>query len=122
MKTFAPELSALMTILALVGPVISTRRSSRSAGIGADRPVAFADVARFVGKVGQLARVEPLLPLDPRRQQLAAAVVEALVQLGEEAQRLVGQHLVRAGQRRRRRHGPRPVENRAHRAASCVMT
>src|ERR1035438_3585373 len=35
MKTLAPELSALMIILRSTGPVISTRRSSRSAGIGA---------------------------------------------------------------------------------------
>ncbi len=35
MKTLAPELSALMTILRSVGPVISTRRSSRSSGRGA---------------------------------------------------------------------------------------
>ena len=32
MNTFAPELSALIVILASAGPVISTRRSSRSAG------------------------------------------------------------------------------------------
>ena len=35
MKTFAPELSALMIILRSTGPVISTRRSCRSAGVGA---------------------------------------------------------------------------------------
>ena len=35
MKTLAPELSALMIILRSTGPVISTRRSSRSAGSGA---------------------------------------------------------------------------------------
>ena len=35
MKTEAPELSALMIIFRSTGPVISTRRSSRSAGIGA---------------------------------------------------------------------------------------
>ena len=35
MKTLAPELSALMIILRSTGPVISTRRSIRSAGIGA---------------------------------------------------------------------------------------
>src|SRR5436309_2627825 len=34
MKTSAPELSALMTILRSVGPVISTRRRSRSFGSG----------------------------------------------------------------------------------------
>jgi hypothetical protein len=37
MNTFAPELSALMIILRSSGPVISTRRSSRSAGSGATR-------------------------------------------------------------------------------------
>ena len=36
------------------------------------------------------------------------------MQFGEEAQRLVGQDLLGAGQRRRRRHGPRPVEHVAH--------
>ena len=35
MKTLAPEFSALITILRSTGPVISTRRSSRSFGIGA---------------------------------------------------------------------------------------
>ena len=37
MKQRAPELSALMTILRSTGPVISTRRSCRSAGTGATR-------------------------------------------------------------------------------------
>src|SRR5208283_1680180 len=35
MKTLAPELSALMIIFRSGGPVISTRRSRRSEGIGA---------------------------------------------------------------------------------------
>ena len=35
MNTLAPELRALMTILRSTGPVISTRRSNRSAGRGA---------------------------------------------------------------------------------------
>ena len=35
MKTLAPELRALMIILRSTGPVISTRRSWRSAGMGA---------------------------------------------------------------------------------------
>ena len=35
MNTFAPELSALIIILRSTGPVISTRRSCRSAGAGA---------------------------------------------------------------------------------------
>ena len=47
MNTFAPELSALMIILRSAGPVISTRRSCRSAGIGGDVPLALADGARL---------------------------------------------------------------------------
>src|SRR5579883_3348849 len=35
MKSFAPEFSALITILRSTGPVISTRRSCKSAGMGA---------------------------------------------------------------------------------------
>ena len=35
MKTLAPEFKALMIILRSTGPVISTRRSCRSVGIGA---------------------------------------------------------------------------------------
>ena len=46
MNTRAPELSALIIILGSAGPVISTRRSSRSAGAGRHRPVVLADVAR----------------------------------------------------------------------------
>ena len=37
MKTFAPEFRALIIIFGSAGPVISTRRSSRSAGAGATR-------------------------------------------------------------------------------------
>ena len=37
MNPRAPELSALMTILRVVGPVISTRRSWSASGTGADR-------------------------------------------------------------------------------------
>ena len=47
MNTFAPEFRALMTILRSTGPVISTRRSRRSAGIGRDLPLGFADRPRF---------------------------------------------------------------------------
>ena len=47
MKTFAPELSALMIILRSTGPVISTRRSTRSAGSGATVQSRLADRARL---------------------------------------------------------------------------
>ena len=41
MKTFAPELSALIIIFRSTGPVISTRRSSRSGGALATRQSPF---------------------------------------------------------------------------------
>ena len=46
MKTRAPELSALIIILRSTGPVISTRRSRRSAGGGCDLPVVLGARAR----------------------------------------------------------------------------
>ncbi len=48
------------------GPVISTRRSWRSAGHGRDAPVALAHGAGRLEEVGELARLDPLLPLGPR--------------------------------------------------------
>ena len=42
-------------------------------------------------KVGKLAGVEPLLPVEPPVEQLAAPRIEPLVQLGEEIERAVGQ-------------------------------
>src|SRR5688572_27569024 len=54
MKTFAPELSALMTILRSGGPVISTRRSSRSCGIAATRHSAARNSLVSAGKSGSL--------------------------------------------------------------------
>ena len=58
MNTLAPEFSALMIILRSTGPVISTRRSSRSAGIGATRqsPSRMARVS--AQEIGRLAGVE----------------------------------------------------------------
>ena len=44
MNTRAPELRALIIIFGSAGPVISTRRSSRSGGAGGDRPVGAADL------------------------------------------------------------------------------
>ena len=96
MKTFAPELSALMIILRSTGPVISTRRSC---DVGRDRragPVAFADRARLGQEVGQLAGVE-LAPgaLRALRQQLLAPAAERALQLGHERERLGRQDLRR---------------------------
>ena len=52
MKTRAPELRALIIIFGSAGPVISTRRSSRSAGAGATRQSAAADVGGLGQEVG----------------------------------------------------------------------
>ena len=49
MKTLAPQLSALITILRSVGPVISTRRSCRSAGTGATRQLWSSRMAAVSG-------------------------------------------------------------------------
>ena len=84
MKTLAPELSALMIILRSTGPVISTRRSRRSWGSGAT----VQSLSRISGGLGQevglLAGIEPLLALDPQRQQFLAAAVELALQVGDE--------------------------------------
>ena len=49
MNTRAPELSALMIILRSVGPVISTRRSARSAGVTVTRQ-SLSRTARVSGR------------------------------------------------------------------------
>ena len=81
MKPRAPELSALMTILREVGPVISTRRSASAAGTGA--------TVKSSGAVHELERpagVQLGLALLAGAQQLAPAAVELLVQPPDERQ------------------------------------
>ena len=58
MNTRAPELRALMSILASVGPVISTRRSDRSAGAGGTRHSALRTCAELSLKVGRTPRAK----------------------------------------------------------------
>ena len=93
MNTLAPEFSALTIILRSTGPVISTRRSSRSAGIGAtvQSPSRIAFVSGR--KSGSLAGVKVFWRSAPR-QQLEAAPVEAAVQVGDEGERLGAQNFV----------------------------
>ena len=75
MKTLAPELSALITILRSVGPVISTRMGLQVGGVTgttfqervvADRPGLGQEVGLFAG-------VKALLAPQPLRQQLLPA-------------------------------------------------
>ena len=85
MNTLAPELSALITILRSTGPVISTRRSARSAGRRCDLPVAVADVGGLGQEVGHLAGVDPCAAAPARAaSKFLAAGVEAAVQVGDE--------------------------------------
>ena len=84
MKTWAPELRALIIILRSTGPVISTRRSTQGLGcLGTvQSPVRTSAVS--AEEVRALAGVEAGLALGPRRQQVPPAGVEAVVQIGHE--------------------------------------
>ena len=89
MNPRAPELSALMTILREVGPVISTRRSCSAAGTGATVKSSGARTKSSVAAVVELG-----LALLAGAQQVAAAVVQLVVQPADERERAVGEHLV----------------------------
>ena len=88
MKTLAPELSALMIILRSTGPVISTRRSSRSAGMGATVHSLLADGCGLGQKIGQCAGVDLLLADLAARQKFLAARFERDRELCTETRRL----------------------------------
>ena len=96
MNAWAPLLSALIIILALVGPVISTRRSRRSARDRRDRPFGFADLARVFGGNREARRRRTASGGRASRRAAPAGAVEALVQLGDEIERVGGQDVVRA--------------------------
>ena len=102
MNTLAPELSALTIILRSTGPVISTRRSRRSAGIGAtfQSPSRIARVS--IRKSGSSPASKRFCRSARARQQLMPARVEAAMQVGEEGEgRRVEDFLARAAKRRR---------------------
>ena len=86
MNTRAPELSALMTILRSVGPVISTRRSWMSAGVGATVQ-SVPDVFGFRQEIGPLATVQRGLALVAAGEEFVAPVAEFPVQRGDEGHR-----------------------------------
>ena len=94
-QTFAPEFSALIVIFGSVGPVISTRRSSRPGPGAGDPPLGvLADVRGVVAE----ARVAAVADLEAAAHAVGEPVVpaarEAVVQLGEERDRLRGEDLV----------------------------
>ena len=88
MKTFAPELSALMIILRSTGPGdldAAVERGPCGSGATVHSP------SRIVGGLGQevgpLAGVEARLPLAPAREQLQPPRPERPHQVGDEGQR-----------------------------------
>ena len=87
MNTFAPEFSALMIILRSVGPVISTRRSCRSAGIARHSPLPFANSTSLGEKIRQRAGIELALAGRASLEQSDDAIAEAAGQVGDELQR-----------------------------------
>ena len=93
MNTLAPELSALITILRSTGPVISTRRSSRSRGIGATVQLLVRISAVSGRKSGKDAGIDFRLFLDTRGETLAPGRLESAGQLGQKTHCLLGQDL-----------------------------
>ena len=91
MKTFAPELRPLITILRSTGPVISTRRSAISSGNGATRQSDSRIDARLREEVRQLARAQPFQPLRAQREQLATPWAELALEVGQEGDDVRGQ-------------------------------
>jgi hypothetical protein len=101
MKTFAPELRALIIILRSTGPVISTRRSRRSPASGATCHSLSRSPLGAVQKLGDNVGGEIGEAPFAARQELVAGVAQAAVEAGDEAQGFGGEDLfeTRAEQR-----------------------
>ena len=98
MKTFAPEFSALITILRSTGPVISTRRSSRSFGIGATVQSFARMSAVSGGKSGSAPASICVLHLHARGEPFDAGRFEPPGQFAEKLHRFGRQDLgIRGG-------------------------
>src|SRR5881628_157459 len=85
MNVLAPEFSALIIILRSVGPVISTRRSIRSAG--SDGPGVLSDPRVLLREVERLAAIDPRLAFHSPAQQVQAGGIESSMEVGDEFQR-----------------------------------
>jgi hypothetical protein len=88
MNTEEPELSALITILRSVGPIL---------GQGRHRPIGVADRARLGQKIRLPPGIELGLHLPPPRQQALALGTEFALQLDDERDRLRRHHPLIAG-------------------------
>ncbi len=98
MNTLAPEFSALIIIFGSTGPVISTRRSWRSGGVGATLHESSSRTDAVSGRnPGSSPASNRVLALGAGGQQLHAARIERPMQVGHEGQRLGRQHLVDVG-------------------------
>jgi hypothetical protein len=102
-----------MTILRSVGPVISTRRSCRSAGIAVTGPVGVADRAGLRQEIGPAAGVDFHLPRLAAREQLGDAPAELTCEPGDEVECRAREHL-----RKPRAHRPRDLAAARHGRAS----
>ena len=94
MKTLAPEFSALTIILRSTGPVISTRRSRRSAGILATLQSPSRMDLVSGRKSGNLPASKSSWRPMPPRQQFEPPPVEAPMQPGDERERLGAENFV----------------------------
>ena len=81
-----------MIILRSTGPVISTRRSSRSLGIGATFHSPLTDLGRLREEIGQLAAVDLLLNDPPAGQQFLPARLELGCEFPQESAGLGGEN------------------------------
>ena len=99
MKTRAPELRALMSILGSAGPVISTRRSSKSAGAGATVQAASRISRVAARKSGRAPDSSSTWRSFAALQELEPQRAEAALEVGDERERVVGQDPVGARDR-----------------------
>ncbi len=106
MNTLAPELSALMTILRSVGPVISTRRSSKILRNGRGAPLGLANVRG--SREGNPAARQHRVPAGASRAAVSSSCTrgrEAPGERGDEIESFTRENRIRT--RWAMRHGSR---------------
>ncbi len=108
MNTRAPELSALIIILGSAGPVISTRRSSRSAGAGATVQSSSRTSRVATRKSGRTPASSSAWRSSRRREEVEPARPEPALEVGDERERVRGQDPVAPGDGPRGGARPRP--------------
>ena len=99
MKTLAPELRALIIILASAGPGDLDPPILEVVGRRGDRPLALADVPGPREEVERLAGIERRLALLASVEQVQADRPEPALQVGDEVEGVVGQDALRRRER-----------------------